>query len=977
MGIYLFTQGFLLTRLILKHESECAVPPIPPSGLGWVPSVREGCWHPKSFNKAVIVLVDALRYDFTVPFVGEDATDRPHHFHNALPVFYETAVRQPVNSFLRPFIADPPTVTLQRLKGLTTGTLPTFVEAGSNFAGTAIDEDNLIGQLRRAGRRIVHLGDDTWHSLFPGHFEPNLTKAYDSFNVWDLHSVDDGVNEHLFPLLDSSNASKWDVIIAHYLGVDHAGHRYGPDHAAMAAKLRQMDQVFRRVIDALDSDTLLVVMGDHGMDSKGDHGGESDDEIEAALWMYSKDPFFGRISPEHVAPPATAKERPVAQIDLVPTLSLLLGLPIPFNNLGAPIEEAFVGTQGRDLLNLATVTRLAAAQINRYQYEYAAVRKLDQADISGPLALWKEAIDMWDRVVQSKRVTSEQWKEAYSAFLKYQKANLNVCRSLWARFDIPSMIYGIVTLTAALAVLVAYARCIEGDVTDLTPILLRRGIGASVIGALLGALSGVSIPFVAAIASCMGLSSAFWYARRRLKSALPDSLWSKTSIIFTLALSAGFASNSFTIWEDEILLFFLGSFGVLLMAFSLRHHDYHARIRSCYQSAVFMILTRLASLSRLCREDQMPQCRSTYYASTSSSTSSAWQLSIPVLVAMLLPEVVKSFYNSTNSYQGSAAMWIRVAFRAGLVFSSAFWVLDAADDGDWSTIDKGLLKTVRILIAQFVLALALAAGYSTFAWASPFLGIRNVAKSTIGDTKPASTTVPSENPTSDDGPVVSEGASSFITILGYSNVHGSRYFLLVTIWLMVIILVQKPMGGGAIGVLGWQILSLLEIIYENSLSNTAVGPVVLGLLGSFHFFKTGHQAALSSIQWETAFIPLRAVRHPWSPLLVVLNTFGAQILCAVAVPAVVLWKQPPRKKELLSDVAKAMTTHLLFYAVISLATTVWAGWLRRHLMLMRVFSPRFMLGATVLLVVDLVGILVAVGGTRWSFLSVAKVFGWQ
>jgi phosphatidylinositol glycan class O len=98
-------------------------------------------------------------------------------------VLYELAEKHPENALLLPFIADPPTTTLQRLKGLTTGTLPTFIDAGSNFAGTAIDEDNLIAQARNAGKTVVHLGDDTWHSLYPGYFEPNLTRAYDSFIV--------------------------------------------------------------------------------------------------------------------------------------------------------------------------------------------------------------------------------------------------------------------------------------------------------------------------------------------------------------------------------------------------------------------------------------------------------------------------------------------------------------------------------------------------------------------------------------------------------------------------------------------------------------------------------------------------------------------------------------------------------------------------------------------------------------------------
>ncbi len=37
----------------------------------------------------------------------------------------------------------------------------------------------------------------------------------------------------------------WDVLIAHFLGVDHCGHRFGPDHPAMAEKLSQMDGVLR------------------------------------------------------------------------------------------------------------------------------------------------------------------------------------------------------------------------------------------------------------------------------------------------------------------------------------------------------------------------------------------------------------------------------------------------------------------------------------------------------------------------------------------------------------------------------------------------------------------------------------------------------------------------------------------------------------------------------------------------------------
>lgn len=953
---------------MLEQKSHCSVPPIDTTRSYTSGSPETGCWHPKSFEKAIVIIVDALRYDFTIPFPAE-GSEKPHHFHNAVPVFYETAVNQPHNAFLLPFIADPPTTTLQRLKGLTTGTLPTFVDAGSNFAGTAIDEDNLIAQLRNASKRIVHLGDDTWHALFPGYFEPNLTRAYDSFNVWDLHTVDNGVTDHMFPLMHSSNTSKWDVIFGHYLGVDHAGHRYGPDHPAMTAKLNQMDEIFRRMIDQLDGTTLLVVMGDHGMDAKGDHGGESDDEIQAALWMYSKQKLFGRSSPAYVTPPATAKERPVAQIDLVPTLSLLLGMPIPFNNLGKPIEEAFIGAKGEDYENLAIVNRLTTAQIHRYQHEYALARGIDESTRAGSLSLWSAANDAWSSLERKKKPSRDQFRDVYSAFSAYQQETLSICRALWARFDIPRMLNGVTILVLTLIILAVYARGLEGDRSELTPALLGRGGFGTVLGCAIGFGATFALPdvpkehvfiYAAAIGGTVGIASAFWYIRRRLASPLPNSIWGWVSVVFTLALSAGFAANSFTIWEDEILLHFLCTFGALTAISSFRQKKTSDRALGCYHSILFIVLTRVASFSRLCREEQMPYCKSTYYASATSSTSAPWQLAIPYVVALLLPIFIRGYYEGTMSYQGSAILWLGFALRFGLLLGAAYWTLDAADDGDWYPGYGEMLKTTKIVIAQIALAIALAFGYSTFNWAKPLLNIET--KSTAnGDTS---------------GQIVADGGRTSITILGYANVHGSRYALLITMWCLAIALVEKPMGAGAIGIATWQVFSLLEIIDTNKLSNSSIGPVVLGLLGSYHFFKTGHQATLSSIQWETAFIPLRTIRYPWSPLLVILNTFGAQILCAVAVPALVLWKQPPKKKGLLGDVAKAVGTHILFYAVINLATTMWAGHLRRHLMLYRIFSPRFMTGALVLLVVDVFCIFVAIGGTRMSFLSVAEVFGW-
>ena len=44
----------------------------------------------------------------------------------------------------------------------------------------------------------------------------------------------------------------------------------------------------------LTNDTLLLVLGDHGMTRTGDHGGDSPDELDAALFVYSPTQIAGK-----------------------------------------------------------------------------------------------------------------------------------------------------------------------------------------------------------------------------------------------------------------------------------------------------------------------------------------------------------------------------------------------------------------------------------------------------------------------------------------------------------------------------------------------------------------------------------------------------------------------------------------------------------------------------------------------------------
>jgi GPI ethanolamine phosphate transferase 3 subunit O len=961
VGILIFIRGFFLTRLVVDEKSSCTVPPIE-SILEWEGqgTVGGGCWHPKAFERAVVVVIDALRYDFIVPLEDESQVRR---FHNAFPFMYETAIQSPTNAFLRPFIADAPTTTLVKMESLMTGTLPTVVDVGGNVAAKAIEEDNLLLQLRDVGKKIVHLGDNTWYTLFPGHFEGNISQAYDGFDFADLDTVDNGVIQHIIPLMEASGKREWDFLIGHLLGVDHAGHSHGPEGPAMATKLRQMDQFIRNLTAAVDDDTLLVVLGDHGMDGKGGHGGESDVEVGAALWMYSKRPFFGRTRPQYRVPPATTKMRPVRQTDLVPTLSLLLGNPIPYSSLGRPIEEAFVGVNGNDWENLAAASRLTAVGVERYYRSYLGASGIEQSSASVSL------MDIWKPTeITAARTNSEiEAAEAtYLALIKVQEELLGLCKEQWALSDIPNMAIGIAVILLSLVVLLLYISRNDTFVLDdkwlslvekpLNAInkkqttlsyqtLHKRLVLTVVMGTGVGAVMGILLSNImdpndwhviaaasATLVSIVAAMAALLSAGKTLSGFLPTTLWGWLSVILTVNKLVGFASTSYVIWEESIIFLFIATFSAVAAISAFCIPNFKDRTLVIYHSVVFALLALAASFSRVCREDQMPYCISNY--SEGPSGSASWRFAIPFVVSLVLPSIIISYLEPPRSSGGLTPTWIVSIFRMELFVSAVSWLIDTVDDDEWITgLTGGELKTARIHVAQLALGLVFA-GMAAFIWT------------------PSS--VPMAAPTA-------------------GNANGIRFLLLPVNILGACILMSKPMGAGTLALMMWQILSLLEILTISSLANETIGPVVLGLLGDFYFFKTGHQAVVPAIQWGSAFLLSSTVTYPWSPLALILNNFAGPILATSAIPLLILWKAGTKRKGVLEAVSRALSVFVIYFAVEALAAMGWAGLSRGQPTTHLVFRPRFIMGAAMLLLIDAVGIVVALLGTWVNAVATREV----
>ncbi|KAL8771357.1 MAG: hypothetical protein Q9209_003263 [Squamulea sp. 1 TL-2023] len=182
---------------------------------------------------------------------------------------------------------------MPRIKAITTGSIPSFLDVILNFAegdksSSLEGQDTWLGQLKaKQGGRLILYGDDTWLKLFPTTFAraDGTSSFFVSVSGYDYTEVDYNVTRNVPAALDQDD---WTGMILHYLGLDHIGHKSGPNSSHMIPKQAEMDNVVRRIYRALETksqlkNTILVLCGDHGMNDAGNHGGSAEGETSPAL----------------------------------------------------------------------------------------------------------------------------------------------------------------------------------------------------------------------------------------------------------------------------------------------------------------------------------------------------------------------------------------------------------------------------------------------------------------------------------------------------------------------------------------------------------------------------------------------------------------------------------------------------------------------------------------------------------------------
>ncbi|XP_005362115.1 GPI ethanolamine phosphate transferase 3 isoform X2 [Microtus ochrogaster] len=1048
-GIALFTSGFLLTRLELTNQSSCQEPPGPGS-LPWGSQGKSGaCWMPSRFSRVVLVLIDALRFDFAQPQRSHVPGERPVSvpFLGKLGSLQRILENKPHHARLYRSQVDPPTTTMQRLKALTTGSLPTFIDAGSNFASHAIVEDNLIKQLNSAGRRIVFMGDDTWKDLFPGAFSQAF--FFSSFNVRDLHTVDNGILEHLYPTMDSR---AWDVLIAHFLGVDHCGHKHGPHHPEMAKKLSQMDQVIQELLERLENDTLLVVAGDHGMTMNGDHGGDSELEVSAALFLYSPTPLFPTVPPE--------EPEVIPQVSLVPTLALLLGLPIPFGNIGEVITELFSG--GNDshpqASALAQVSALYinAQQVSRFLHTYAAATQdLQVKELHQLQQLFSKASASYEQLLQDSQEAETSLKTLTAELQRFLRGARAICIESWARFSLVRMAGGAALLAAACFLCLLASQLAVSPGFPFRPLLLvpvAWGLTWAVLYAGLAVTAGskvdtVVLGAVAAAGSILPFLWKVWVSWGSNRPLVPLLPVPGPVLLLLLIRWATFFSDSFVVAEARATPFLLGS----LILFLVAHLHWegqllppklltvsrlgssaptgpprHSGTYALRLGIGLLLCTRLAGLFHRCPEET-PACHSSPWLSPLASmvggrAKNLWYgACVGALVTLLV--VVRLWLRRYGNLKSPEppVLFVRWGLPLMALGTAAYWALASGADEAPPRL-RALVSGASVVLPRAVVGLA-ASGLVLLLWRP----VTVLVKVGAGASRTRTILTPFSGPPTSQadldyvvpqiyrhmqeefqGRLERTKSQGPVTVAAYQlgSVYSTAMVTALILLAFPLLLLHAERVSLVFLLLFLQSFLLLHLLAAGT-SVTTTGPFIVlwqavsawALLATQTFYSTGHQPVFSAIHWHAAFVgfPEGHGSSTWLPaLLVGANTFASHILFAVGCPLLLLWpflceSQGPRKRQQLSGSeaearvrpeeeeeeplmemrlrdaphhfnAALMQLGLKYLFVLGvqiLACALAASILRRHLMVWKVFAPKFIFEATGF-IVSSVGLLLGI-----------------
>ena len=274
------------------------------------PGWRAAPCGPRLARRVLLVVVDAMRADVfdSEPFA-------------AMRAKYPDAVGGVVRT-------SPISMTTAGVRSMVTGTYPDLFDVLHNWGNIATPLPSVPAAAHRAGLVTATFGDSIWREMFPDDFVVAPRERHRPGFLYQLfaETIPDKDAMELFHTW-SRGGGVADFTVLHLVGLDHAGHRNGVKSGRYAEIVRRTAAHLAAALADVPPNTTVVITADHGVTDSGGHGGASPRETDVPLFAFGPGLVPGARLSLH-------------QIDLAPTLSCLLGLPIPEGSLGRPAVEA-------------------------------------------------------------------------------------------------------------------------------------------------------------------------------------------------------------------------------------------------------------------------------------------------------------------------------------------------------------------------------------------------------------------------------------------------------------------------------------------------------------------------------------------------------------------------------------------------------------------------------------------------------------
>lgn len=448
----------------------------------------------------------------------------------------------------------------------------------------------------------------------------------------------------------------------------------------------------------------------------GDHGGESKDEITAAMFVHSKMKLIKQQSEE---------DDEVMQIDLVPTISTILGIPIPYSNLGFVIVDSLPSKY--DFVALLHVVYNNLQQILVYIKHYSTMfNAFDEALLEEHDANYR---DLDDKLLT---VTNDYEFEEFLILTKeFSNKIRQMCEKQWTQFNSLDMIRGLLNFFVTIFFTFILIDGIKSE--SFHQVFTAKYLGITWIVIIFPfviytTLSSYSKDYAAYSAitcffCCFGSTAMFatlvgtnwmkipeqWYESSKRRRWIDQ-----VSRCVLMISVCGLFSNSFIVEESLLLLYLWMSlmvFAVIDLNFKSNTRRRITKVRIFAASIVIFLVLRYSYYFVRCREEQQWCYGKDYFERFSSN--SLYLVFLNILVMIVIVVVIRLFLKRAGNLTGYSSTVIlgNTMPTVMVVLMSAYWIMQSSQNNAKQLFDPWKLDaiawTLYVLFALSVLSIIL------------------------------------------------------------------------------------------------------------------------------------------------------------------------------------------------------------------------------------------------------------------------------